>query len=295
LTYNTEWNEPLPQSYLETEVHPHSDVREIYFVDISISPAKFEQIFSYLRSINRLRAGAIPVVCIDHHITALENRAELESYCTEVYIRIGEGLSGATLVWEYFDREFGTQSPMPVLLSYVADQDVWDWKLPMSEEINGALNVLNGTVDEMRRELVESIEDSAAWIEAKVAAGVAILKMVDAQVWRTIRNVREYRMNEATLLVVNSTAFNSETGNHLCIHHERTPDVVALLFSLQNDFSVRCSFRSIAGGKVTARTLAERFGGGGHDHAAGCRFATFDEFRCAIADLASVDATRAAG
>ena len=124
--------------------------------------------------------------------------------------------------------------------------------------------------------------------------GRAISRMVDAQVWRTVRNVRDYECDGSVLRIVNSTAFNSETGNHLCKEHRLTPNVIALLYSLQEDYSVRCSFRSMEGGVVTARMLAERFGGGGHDHAAGCRFDSFASLEKGIGEMRHLLSTRGA-
>lgn len=285
LTYNTEWNDRLPASYLEQELHTRFPVSAIYFVDIAVAPVKFEQIYEYLRDCGRIHSGSIPVVCIDHHRSAMDRSDELRVYCTDLCIEIGEGLSGATLVWNYFNGQFSEDPPVPELLRYVADQDIWEWKLPDSQFVNAALNALNGTVDDMRRELAESTLDPTGWLQRRTMEGKAIMGMVDAQVLRAVRNVHEVRCDDWVMLVVNSTAFNSETGNYLCANHAFTPNALSCLYTIQEDFSVRCSLRSIDGGRIQARQVAEMFGGGGHDHAAGCRFGSFDEFRQMIAKV----------
>jgi nanoRNase/pAp phosphatase (c-di-AMP/oligoRNAs hydrolase) len=58
-----------------------------------------------------------------------------------------------------------------------------------------------------------------------------------------------------------------------------------MIYSVQKDWSVKCSVRSVEGGKMNARQVAERFQGGGHDNAAGCRFESMAEFRKAVDDL----------
>jgi oligoribonuclease NrnB/cAMP/cGMP phosphodiesterase (DHH superfamily) len=225
------------------------------------------------------------VVCIDHHSTALDKVDELKEYCDETYIQIGPGLSGATLVWKYFNERFGESLETPLLLRYVADQDIWEWKLEDSKEVNAALNVLNGTVEEMSVELDACLADPAKWLAERKMRGGAIVAMVDSQVHRAARQVVELVAGDVTLLVVNSTSFNSELGNYLCEHHENSPNAVAMIYTIQDDWAVRCSIRSIPGGRATARKIAERYGGGGHEHASGCRFGDFEKFRAALDEL----------
>jgi|GEM_PF-2346488 len=294
LTYTTEWDQPLPENYLDNEVMPKHAVSEIFIVDLSLSKVKFEQIIEHLRSHDRIDEGELPrVVCIDHHSTALDKVDELNAYCDETYIKIGAGLSGATLVWNYFNDRLGEARETPLLLQYVADQDIWEWKLEKSKEVNAALNLLNGTVEDMSVELDACLESPERWLAERTERGGAIVAMVEAQVHRAARQVAELPAEETILLVVNSTSFNSELGNYLCEHHENSPNAVALIYTIQDDWALRCSVRSIPGGKVTARQIAEKFGGGGHEHAAGCRFPDYAGFRAALIELQGAAATAA--
>lgn len=292
LTYTTDWEQPFPGNYLENEVQPKHPVDEIFMVDVALSPAKYEQLIEHLRGEDKLATDDPRVICIDHHVTMLEKLDLLKEFCDETYVKIGPGLSGATLVWNYFNERFGENLETPALLRYVADQDIWEWKLPDSREVNAALNVLHGTVEDMEEELRESLASPGEWLESRRRSGKAIISMVDSQVHRSARQVADLEMKEGTrLLVVNATSFSSELGNHLCEHHEAAPDAVAMIYSIQDNWGVRCSLRSIAGGKVNARQIAERFGGGGHDHAAGCRFDDYDALHAAIRQLQAQDPT----
>jgi oligoribonuclease NrnB/cAMP/cGMP phosphodiesterase (DHH superfamily) len=288
LTYTNNWEDPLPTTFLENEVQPKFPVSEIYLVDISMSAVKYNQIVEYLRSEEQLASAKPRTICIDHHQTALDKIDELRAFCDETYIKIGPGLSGATLVWNYFNERFGETIEAPLLLRYVADQDIWEWKLESSREVNAALNVLNGTVEEMERELGESLRSSDEWFSRRTTEGRAINAMVDSQVHRSARQVADVPLGEkGRMLLVNATSFSSELGNYLCERHERTPDVVAVIYSLQDNWNVRCSIRSVPGGTVNARGIAERFGGGGHEHAAGCRFDVYAAFRAAMEEVSS--------
>jgi len=288
LSYATDWDQPFPEYYLEREVRPEHEVDEIYTVDIALSPVKYEQLIGHLRASGRLATDDPRVVCIDHHVTMLEKIEVLKSFCDETFVQVGPGLSGATLVWKYFNEHFNEELETPLLLQYVADQDIWEWKMPHSREVNAALNIMQGVLAEMEEELRESMESEGAWLESRRRSGHAILTMVDSQVQRSARQAVDLSISHGTrLLVVNSTSFSSELGNYLCEHHEASPNVVALIYAIQDNWSVRCSLRSIAGGRLNARQIAEHFDGGGHDHAAGCRFENIDALHGAIQEMQS--------
>lgn len=285
LNYTTGWDEPLAESYVEDQIKPDHSVSEIFIVDITFSKVKFDQIIKHLCAIDKMEADGPRVICIDHHETAMRKQEELAVFCDETYIRQGPALSGATLVWHYFNERFNQQRPMPELLRYIADQDIWEWKLPDSEEINAALNTLEGHADSMEEELRTSLEDEAAWHERRRSQGSAIVSMVDAEVKKAAWHALDVPIGDFVLRVLNSANFSSELGNYLCNSSDDKPNAVALIYSIQEDWRVRCSLRSIPGGKMNARQFAERFGGGGHDNAAGCRFETFDELRSTIEQL----------
>lgn len=286
LSYTTDWGEPFHEHYLENEVQPRFPVKEIYMVDVALSPVKYEQLIQHLRKENRLASEDPQVVCIDHHITMLEKIDVLKEFCDETCVKIGPGLSGATLVWNYFNERFQENLETPLLLQYVADQDIWEWKLPHSHEVNAALNIMQGTVDEMERELEHCMNAPEQWLEERRRSGQAITEMVQSQVNRSARQVADIPIMEgARLLVVNATSFSSELGNHLCEDHDESPNVVALIYSIQDNWAIRCSLRSIAGGRINARQIAQHYGGGGHDHAAGCRFENFEALHAALNEL----------
>ena len=279
MNYTTGWEEPLADGYVENEILPEHPVETIYIVDITFSKVKFEQIIRHLRKIGKVDGELPRVVCIDHHESAVQRSEELREFCDETYIRQGSGLSGATLVWKYFNEKLNDDIEIPEMLRYVADQDIWEWKLPDSREINAALNILEGRADIFLEELRGSIEDTEAWKQERKLRGAAIISMVESEVKKTAWHSVEIEIPPVKLYVLNSASFSSELGNYLCSESKSAPNVIAVIYSIQQDWNVRCSIRSIPGGAVTARRFAERFGGGGHDHAAGCRFGSFSELR----------------
>ena len=285
LAFGRDWDAPIDADYIEHLGHHSEVVEEIYIVDISLSRIRYEQVIEELGRRGRIGDRKPRVICIDHHRSAIERLEEIESYCDETCIRIGPGLSGATLVWKYFD-ERSRERPLPLLLQYVADQDIWEWKLPGSKEVNSALNTLNGMMPTLWQELLESIADPDEWLARRTAQGDSILSVVDSQVRRAFGiTARHISADGIEYMVVNATTNSSEIGNRLCEDSENSPDCVAMIFSVLDDWSVKVSVRTVSGGKITARTVAERFGGGGHDNAAGCRFESVEELKNAIRDL----------
>lgn len=287
LSFGRTWEAPIDEEYITHLGHHDEIVTAIYIVDISLSSNRFAQIIAELKRQNRIAEEMPRVICIDHHQSAIERIDEISSYCDDTYIRIGPGLSGATLVWQYFDEQPGYEEvPMPELLRYVADQDIWEWKLPASREVNAALNTLDGMMPSLYDELVASIERPEEWMRLRRSQGESILSVIDSQIRRSFGNVtRKTSADGVEFMIVNATSNSSELGNRLCDDSDRTPDCVAMIYTVLEDWGVKVSVRTLSGGKLSAREVAERFGGGGHDNAAGCRFASLEEFRQALDEL----------
>lgn len=115
--------------YGQTYDEPQNDLSRfdrIIYVDFSV-PAYFL----------RQSAGCgIQTIVVDHHKTAQENLHGLLSEqieCLELNFDIAE--CGATLTW----RRFFPDKPLPKFLEYVRDRDLWEHKLPHTEEIHEAI------------------------------------------------------------------------------------------------------------------------------------------------------------
>ena len=69
---------------------------------------------------------------IDHHKTAAEDLANVPG------CHFDTTRSGAVLAWQHFHPG----APVPEILLYVEDRDLWLWQLAHSREINAALGEL---------------------------------------------------------------------------------------------------------------------------------------------------------
>jgi oligoribonuclease NrnB/cAMP/cGMP phosphodiesterase (DHH superfamily) len=102
-------------------MQPPPDVtgRAVYLVD-----------FSYKRAVVLAMLEQADHIClIDHHKTALEDLAGIESDKWSTFTDLDR--SGATLAWDFlFPNE-----PRPLLLGHIEDRDLWRFKLPNTREI----------------------------------------------------------------------------------------------------------------------------------------------------------------
>lgn len=151
---------------------------------------------------------------LDHHKTTVESLDKIAS--TDDKTTIGDKMhtsdkitsavdmtrSGCQITWDYFHT-----SPRPWFIDYIADRDLWTWKLPDSKKVNEALfakryitllglkNLYKDTADMSETELskfIESLTDIGGLITDikrqsvnKVVAAAATVKLtVDTTVYK---------------------------------------------------------------------------------------------------------------
>lgn len=89
--------------------------------------------FSYNKNTTiDLAKHAKNVVILDHHETTYNNLKDIEKVTDNVSLIYDSERSGAQIAWDYvFNYE-----PRPLFIEYIADRDLWEWKLPESKNIN---------------------------------------------------------------------------------------------------------------------------------------------------------------
>ena len=119
--------------------------RDVYILDFSYKPGAVVEMAKQARS----------VLVLDHHAKMAEKWADFDfcapvmHRCTQAHVLncdmepMDSGLrvvydmgdSGASLAWKHF---YGDK-PVPQLVQYVRDRDLWKWEMPRSREINAWL------------------------------------------------------------------------------------------------------------------------------------------------------------
>ena len=198
--------------------------------------------FSYPREvIERMAMSTASLLVLDHHVTAQANLQGLP------YAYFDMKKSGAVLAWEWAHQE-----PVPWLLQYIQDKDLWEWRLPHSREINAALASYP-----FEFEAWDALRQDTLEIE-----GRAILRFEKTLVEKIVNEAVLVSFEGETVPAVYSPVMTSQIGERLCqgfpfciIWHEQ-------------DGRRYFSLRSRAGA-VDVSAIAARNGGGGHVNAAG--------------------------
>jgi len=234
--YNYEPNLPLVDGY---------DI--VYMLDCS----SIWQDMAYLIRNNK------KFVWIDHHAKKI----------WDTYEKIGEGIEGlrdtesnhsaCVLTWNYL---FGAK-PLPEMLKYVEDLDIWKWKYPLTEPINTCLhNDFLGNRDL----IIQAMGDWEMDEKAIIDTGLIQLKMRKKQIEYILENLRTKTFHGHKTGVVNSPVHQSFIGHEML---EQNPDIdIAMIWYARKDL-VTISLRSR--GDVDVSKIASKYGGGGHKPASG--------------------------
>lgn len=205
--------------------------------------------FSYRRELLlSLKQSANSLKVIDHHKTAQQDLAGLD-FCI-----FDMSKSGAVLTWQ----TLFPLTQMPQLFAYIQDRDLWQWQLENSKAVSAALQTIPKDFELWRRYLDD---DKIAELVIK---GSAILEYQNQQIDKVPNADKIPLVNIAGYSVpcINSTHLISEIGDKIAQGHP-----FAALYFERDDKRIY-SLRSARDG-IDVSKIAEKFGGGGHFHAAG--------------------------
>jgi hypothetical protein len=210
-------------------------------------------------SLHDLTEQAERVVVLDHHVSSrerymsdpsLENRVEAGGHL----VRFDLEHSGAVLAWHHFHPD----EPVPALLRYVEDQDLWSWKLPRSEEVNAAIGSYARDF-EVWSELAERPSSELA------EEGVPLLRAQRTDVARLVRTAHPIRLDDRRAEAVNAPQLRSAIGHELAKRaaYGLPWGAVYRIAGTRVDVSI------YSVGDLDVSRIAAGYGGGGHRNAAG--------------------------
>lgn len=218
--------------------------RAVYILDFSF-PADL------LRAID---AAAERLVLLDHHKSAADALAGFACRCGVVHFDMAK--SGARLAWEFFLPN----EPVPDLVRYVEDRDLWNWQFPESAAYLAALD--------MEPQDLARWNEIAAFTPAQSAQFMARGQAMDEKFAKLAADIAEGAEpvlfnGEAGLMVNAPGVFHSLVGDLL----SRRSGTFALMWSAGKGGVVKVGLRSQRG--YDCIPLAESMGGGGHAQACG--------------------------
>ena len=222
------------------------------FPEISPGETVYVVDFSYSRDILQGIADRCKLVVLDHHKTAMDDLVDLP------FARFDMNKSGAVLAWEYFHPN----KPIPVLLKYVQDYDLWTKELINTEENKAWRGSFNRTFERWQTmDLIVSRGD--AW----KAEGEAILRSEKMHIQRRVAQAFEVTIDTHLVLAVNETQYFSEVAGELA---KNTRYPFGACFFMRDDGLKIWSLRSDRNlGDFDVSEVAKLRGGGGHRNAAG--------------------------
>lgn len=241
--------------------------REVYFVDFTW-PASvvFERV---LPVVNKL-------TILDHHESAM---LDFEAYSEELHRKVitdddtqGRWNAAESKLRCYFDmtmcgaavaaRHFNVSS---LLVDYVNDRDMRQFRLPCSREIHAATTIMPLDV-ETRAKLSLIISDPKGF-ESLRKMGEVVLATQAHIIEEVVESAQEAVLAlgpPALVVTLAAKSLASEVGNRLA-----SDGVVGVVLQPQRDGTTYVSLRSVGDTDVSA--YAKSRGGGGHKHAAAFR------------------------
>ena len=229
--------------------------------------------FSYPRDVLMAMRERCRVRVLDHHKTAAADLDRLDDCVFDME------RSGAGIAWdEYATPTSLVNGQRPWLVNYVEDRDLWRFALPESREINAFLRSQEFSF--ARWEELWAMD----WVQA-AARGRGCLDHINAYVRAAIKHAYLCEMDRERFPIVNVTYEScSEVADALLDYNEDSENGMAGYYFRRGDGRIQYGFRSR--GRYDVAEFAKRFGGGGHQHAAGCVTDGFAHIR--LGDLRSV-------
>jgi hypothetical protein len=217
--------------------------RTVYILDFSFSA-------EILQSIDD---QAAKLVMLDHHKSAAEKLTGFACRCGVVHFDMGK--SGARLAWEFFHPN----EPIPALLRYVEDRDIWKWEFEESAAFLSALDMEDQTFARWE-EIAAFTPDE---LERFTSRGAAMDEKYRKLAASIAEGAQPLVFNGIEGLMVNAPGmFHSLVGDML----SAKTGTFALMWSA-GPKGVKAGLRSQRNFDCIA--LAESMGGGGHAQACG--------------------------
>ena len=211
--------------------------------------------------LSALADTADQLILLDHHVSSqarflsdpsVENKVEMAGH----HVHFDLAHSGAVLAWQHFHPT----TPVPELLQYVEDQDLWNWKLPDSDAVNAAIASYPREFEVWDRLAADSIE-------SLVGQGQPILRANRMEVERRLEHARPVALGTRRIEAVNASTNRSQIGHELArraaygeqwglVYRVEGAEVFGTLYSI---------------GDLDISKVAVSYGGGGHKNAAGFR------------------------
>jgi hypothetical protein len=196
----------------------------------------------------------IRVTAIDHHFSQKEPIFLTEKYSYDV------NHSGAVLAWNYFHPG----KPVPTLLRYIEDRDIWKWKVPHAREMLMLIDLAE--FDFKTWSLLAKELDNPRMRTVNIKKGALLELHYRSLYKKLLPNAELVTFAGHKIYALNCPYyFADDLGHELAVKTHS----FSILWS-EAGGRIRCSLRSE--GKTDVSKIAKHYGGGGHKHSAAFSF-----------------------
>lgn len=237
----------------------HGDIKSVADLPALVGRAIYILDFSFSAELLReIESRAAKLVLLDHHKSAADKLQGFHSRCGVVHFDMEK--SGAHLAWDFFQRE----QPLPDLVRFVEDRDIWVWQYPESPGFLAALDLEPHEFERWN----EIASFNEVQLEHYVERGQAMDEKFKRLALDMAESAKPVVFNGHSGLMVNVPgAFQSEVGDILC----KRSGTFGLLWTVDKNGQIKVGLRSQAG--FNCIPLAESMHGGGHAQACGFKMA----------------------
>ncbi len=215
--------------------------------------------FSYdAQTLETMILQANSLVVIDHHKSAMENLEKIDEKNKIFDMK----KSGAVLVWEYFFPG----KPIPLLLQYIQDRDIWTKNMPNTDAFFSWFYTLPFDF-----EIYDEYMDESKLLFNIETTGKQYMKHNEYLIVEACKHLThtfcEIKGKYYMVVYTNSTVLKSDIGNRVFKLYPYAD--FSVVYSLGNyDDSTYFSLRS-TNCHVDVSAVAKKLGGGGHRNASG--------------------------
>lgn len=237
---------PLSHRYTPEDVAPIKDIAhgaDMYFLDCAIAVREFFDM-------------ECKIVVLDHHM-GIKEELDILSAEKKIEFVFNNEKSGASVAWEYF---FPSE-PMPELIKYVEDYDLWRWAY--GDATKYLVNYMYIHINKPAVMLEFFHNETIAGVLEK---GKAIVEYTDFSIAKIVGSTKAItlRVGEWEVPAYNITEYQPYAAMKLA----EDKDKVAILFTIRGEW-VNFSIRSRPHQVPSALDIATVLGGGGHQNATG--------------------------
>lgn len=201
--------------------------------------------FSYPReTLLELNEKVEDLVVLDHHKSAAEALKGLDFAVFDMK-RAGAGLS-----WHYFHPD----KPLPALMAYLEDRDLWNNELPKTREVTMALRKHPQEFEGWNKLSVEQLKKE----------GVPLVEALKAEVEKACETAHTVELDGMEVPAVHHRRYASDIGHRLLQKHPDAP-----FAAVYSDYKGRRKWELRSRGDFDVSSVCVKFGGGGHKAAGG--------------------------